>query len=187
MANTKNIKPIIRKPLNDITRAKLMGCRYVTYDVKNENIKHEDILLPFKLPILDNANSLEITLEEIEPFLYTAFDFGCLKKSSDREDIDKEKEFLDYLLDKLNLKIIDVLIGGSTVLIKKDDYEIKYININVPSVFNPGIIIGKFGRDINYINRLFNVRIMSIKEVKGTEYSDYITEFRKLFREKMYG
>jgi ribosomal protein S3 len=109
---------------------------------------------------------------------------GCLKKSSDREDIDKEKEFLDYLLDKLNLKIIDVLIGGSTVLIKKDDYE---ININVHSVFNPGIIIGKFGRDINYINRLFNVRVMSIKEVKGTEYSDYITEFRKLFREKMYG
>ena len=176
MANTKNIKPIIRKPLNDITRAKLMGCRYVTYDVKNENIKHEDILLPFKLPILDNANSLEITLEEIEPFLYTVFDY--------REVIDKEKEFLDYLLDKLNLKIIDILIGGSTVLIKKDDYE---ININVHSVFNPEIIIGKFGRDINYINRLFNVRVMSIKEVKGTEYSDYITEFRKLFREKMYG
>ena len=184
MTNKKNIKPIIRKLLNDDIRANPMRGRYVTYDVKNENIKHEDILLPFKLPILDNANSLEITLEEIEPFLYTAFDFGCLKKSSDREDIDKEKEFLDYLLDKLNLKIIDVLIGGSTVLIKKDDYE---ININVHSVFNPGIIIGKFGRDINYINRLFNVRVMSIKEVKGTEYSDYITEFRKLFREKMYG
>lgn len=145
------------------------------------NIKN---IKPIKLPILDNANSLEITLEEIEPFLYTAFDFGCLKKSSDREDIDKEKEFLDYLIDNLNLKIIDVLIGGSTVLIKKDDYE---ININVHSALNPGIIIGKFGRDINYINRLFNVRVMSIKEVKGTEYSDYITDFRKLFREKMYG
>ena len=184
MTNKKNIKPIIRKLLNDDIRAKPMRGRYVTYDVKNENIKHEDILLPFKLSILDNANSLEITLEEIEPFLYTAFDFGCLKKSSDREGIDKEKEFLDYLIDNLNLKIIDLLIGGSTVLIKKDDYE---ININVHSVFNPGIIIGKFGRDINYINKLFNVRVMSIKEEKGTEYNDYITDFRKLFREKMYG
>ena len=35
-----------------------------------------------------------------------------------------------------------------------------------------------------------NITVMkntATKEVKGTEYSDYITEFRKLFREKMYG